>query len=145
MTPSTPSAKAAQTKAPALTAPPLGGAPIAPALPRRLGGGAIHVLNNAKDPGVFFREDDPEDARRDEDEDPELAAAVEETIRLLFGVRGIHRVGPGQNDAGEPVIVISTARGFSEASMRAIPDRVHRFRTLLALPYELLPLRRDIT
>lgn len=140
------SSNTAGAKGPALTAPPspLGGAPIAPALPRRLGGGAIHTLNNAKDPGIFFREEGREDGRGEESEDPELAAAVEETIRLLFGVRGIHRVGPGVDHAGQQIIVISTARGFNEVSMRAIPDRVHRFRTLVALPYELLPLRREI-
>ncbi len=129
---------------PVMTAPPLGGMPIAPTPPPRLGGGAIHVLNSAREPGVYFREEGRDDGRTEEDDDPELAEAVEEAIRLLFGVRGIHRIGPGVDDAGQPVIVITTSRGFTHASMRAVPDRVHRFKTLVALPYELLPLRRDL-
>ena len=135
----------AQGTKPVMTAPPLGGMPIAPTPPPRLGGGAIHILNSAKEPGVYFREEGREDGRTEEDEDPELAEAVEEAIRLLFGVRGIHRIGPGVDDGGQPVIVITTSRGFSHASMRAVPERVHRFKTLVALPYELLPLRRDIS
>jgi hypothetical protein len=135
----------ARAAGPALSTPPLGGAPIAPALPARLGGGAIHMLNNAKAPGVYFREEGRDDGHTEEDEDPELAAAVEEAIRLLFGVRGIHRIGPGQDEAGTPVIVITTSRGFSHVALRAVPERVHRFKTLLAVPYELLPLRREIS
>ena len=103
------------------------------------------MLNSAREPGVFFREPDPEGHRRDEDEaeDPELAAAVEECIRLLFGVRGIQRVGPGLDESGEKVILITPMRGFGESSLRAIPERVHRFKTLVALPFDLLPLRRE--
>lgn len=127
---------------PRLDAPLPGGVPIAPR-PRNASG-ALHVLNNAKDPGVYFREEGNEDGRApEESEDPELAAAVEECIRLLFGVRGILRIGPGENDKGEPIIVIVPHRGFSESSMRAIPQRVHRYPTLVAIPYDLLPLRRD--
>lgn len=115
----------------------------APPPPPRMTGGAMHVLNGAKEPGVYFREQGRNGGQGEEDEDPELAEAVEEAIRILFGVRGIHHIGPGLNEAGEPVVLISVSRGFSENSMRAVPDRVNRFPTLVALPYELLPLRRD--
>jgi hypothetical protein len=115
----------------------------APPPPSRMTGGAMHVLNTAKEPGVYFREQGRQGGQGEEDEDPELAEAVEEAIRLLFGVRGIHHIGPGLNQAGEPVVLISVSRGFSESSMRAVPDRVNRFPTLVALPFELLPLRRD--
>ncbi|MBX5482285.1 MAG: hypothetical protein IRZ16_10680 [Myxococcaceae bacterium] len=112
--------------------------------PGRQPADAIGALNQAQEPGVYFREQHQEGERGDEDEDPELAAAVEECIRLLFGVRGIHHVGPGIDDAGEPVIVVSVSRGFTQASMAAIPATVHRFKTLVALPFDLLPLRRDL-
>ncbi len=137
---------AARTAASAAAKPALslsGENPVAPPPPSRMSGGAMHVLNSAKEPGVYFRAQE-RDGGHEEDEDPELAEAVEEAIRLLFGVRGIHHVGPGLNEANEPVVLISVSRGFSEASMRAVPERVHRFRTLVALPYELLPLRRDV-
>jgi hypothetical protein len=106
-------------------------------------GEAMAALHQAQRRGVFFREE-PRDGRPDDSrEDPELAAAVEECIRLLFGVPGILRVGPGLNDAGQPVILVVASRGFTAASMAAVPQRVHRFDTLLALPFELLPLRRE--
>lgn len=127
-----------------ISTPPIAGRPTGPMQPMRAAGGAIHVLNSAQEPGVYFREEEHEGSRNDEQEDPELADAVEECIRLLFGVRGIHRVGPGTNDAGQPVIIISVNRGFSQSSMGAIPEQVHRFKTLVALPYDLLPLKRDL-
>lgn len=106
-------------------------------------GEAMAALHQAQKRGVFFREE-PRDGRPDDErEDPELAAAVEECIRLLFGVPGILRVGPGLNEAGMPVILVVASRGFTAASMSAVPPRVHRFDTLLALPFELLPLRRE--
>lgn len=119
----------------------LGESVAAPPPPPRMTGGAMHVLNSAKEPGVYFREQGRNGQAGKED--PELAEAVEEAIRILSDVRGIHHIGPGLNEADEPVVLISVSRGFSEASMRAIPDRVSRFATLVALPYELLPLRRD--
>jgi hypothetical protein len=39
--------------------------------------------------------------------------------------------------------LIHVITGFSEASMAKVPSRVHRFPTLVALPFDLLPLRRD--
>ncbi|MHB8876273.1 MAG: hypothetical protein ACYC8T_21485 [Myxococcaceae bacterium] len=104
---------------------------------------AMTLLHSAKDAGVYFKEDSHHEGHSEEQDDPELAAAVEEAIRLLFGVRGIHRVGPGKNEAGEPVVLVVANRGFGETSMKSVPPRVHRFPTLLALPYELLPLRRE--
>lgn len=104
---------------------------------------ALVALNSAQDPGVYFKEDREREGHREEDEDPELREAVEECIRLLFGVRGIHHVGPGKSDSGEPVIVIAAGDGFSQESMRAVPERVHRFATLVALPFDLVPLRRS--
>ncbi|MBI3182575.1 MAG: hypothetical protein HYZ28_10605 [Myxococcales bacterium] len=104
---------------------------------------AMALLHAAQDPGILFREDAHREGHSEEQEDPELAAAVEECIRLLFTVRGILRVGPGQNDRNEPVIVIVLTRGFGEAQLRAVPPKVHRFPTLLAIPYDLLPLRRE--
>jgi hypothetical protein len=126
-----------------IDAPAMAGAPLLP----KFQGGAMHVLNNAREPGGYFQEvgegSGGAGGAPEEQGDPELAAAVEEAIRILFGVRGIHRIGPGLSAEGEPVVVISTTRGFSESSMRAVPETVHRFKTLVALPYELLPLRRD--
>ena len=105
-------------------------------------GEAMAALHQAQKRGVFFREDARGSRPDDGGEDPELAAAVEECIRLLFGVPGIHRVGPGMNESGEPVVLVVANRGFTAASLSAVPERVHRFATLLALPFELLPLRR---
>ncbi len=104
---------------------------------------AMSLLNAAQQAGVFFEEDSRRDGHSEEKDDPELGAAVEEAIRLLFGVAGVHRVGPGRNETGEPVVVVVAGRGFGEASLKRVPERVHRFATLLALPYELLPLRRE--
>lgn len=104
---------------------------------------ALVALNGAQDPGLYFVEDREREGHREESEDPELRAAVEECIRLLFGVRGIHHVGPGKNDQGQPIIIIAAAEGFTQESMRAVPPKVHRFETLVALPFDLVPLRRS--
>lgn len=105
-------------------------------------GRLFEALDNAQEPGVLFQEDSHERAP-EEQEDPELLEAVEEAIRLLFGVRGIHHIGPGTDDAGETVIVISVGQGFGEESMRRIPAAVRRFKTLVAIPFDLLPLKRS--
>jgi hypothetical protein len=106
--------------------------------------GALSAMHQAREPGVFFEEHAHQDGEgRPGGEDPELEAAVEEAIRLLFGVRGIHRISPGVNEAKEPVVLIVANRGFSEKSMQAVPPRVRNFPTLVALPYDLLPLRRE--
>lgn len=128
---------------PALEPLPVGGKSAPPMQPARMASGAMHVLNSAQEAGVYFREEGHHGAEGGQGEDAELAAAVEECIRLLFGVKGVHRIGPGVNDAGDAVIVISVSRGFGEASLRVVPPRVHRFDTLVAVPYDLLPLRRD--
>lgn len=104
---------------------------------------AYALLREAKEPGVFFKEDSMHDGHTEEHEDPELAAAVEETIRQLFGVRGILRVGGGKNEKAESIVIVVAAHGFSEASLARVPEKVHRFRTVLAIPFELLPLRKD--
>lgn len=117
--------------------------------PPRLGGGnlgdAMKALHNAQDHGVFFKEEGFGGANRPDEEqvDPELEAAVEECIRLLFGVQGILRVGPGENDAKEKVVIVVATRGFTAKSLTSVPPKVHRFKTLLALPFDLLPLRRE--
>src|SRR3954471_4748765 len=122
----------------AMQPPPLPGA----AKPK---GTLYELLENAKEPGVLFKEDDDEgnaDSDREE-EDPELMEAVEECIQRLFGVRGIHHIGPGTSDQGEKVIVIATGQGFGEESMRRVPPEVRGFKTLVALPFDLLPLKRN--
>ncbi len=102
---------------------------------------AMKLLRDAQPAGVLFREE-PNEQRADEQGDPELAAAVEEAIRLLFGVPGILRISPGRNEQGEPVVLVVADRGFTQASMDRVPPKVHRFATLVALPYDLLPLKR---
>jgi len=105
--------------------------------------GALAALHDAKEPGVYFRDHSQRGAGDDSSEDPELAAAVEEAIRLLFGVRGIHHIAPGENQAHEPVVLIQADRGFTEAALQQVPEKVHRFPTLVVVPYELLPLRKS--
>jgi len=104
---------------------------------------AFALLREAKERGVLFTEDATREGHTEEQDDPELAAAVEEAITLLFGVRGILRIGPGRDDKGGPVIVIVTSQGFGEAALAKVPEKVHRFPTLVAIPFDLLPLRRD--
>lgn len=103
---------------------------------------AMYALDHAQEQGVYFQEE-PNDPDHPEEEDPELAAAVEEAISLLFGVRGIHHIGPGRNELDEKVVVIAAGRGFGEKSLAAIPEKVREFKTLLALPYDMLPLRKE--
>ncbi|MBL8953952.1 MAG: hypothetical protein JNK82_24460 [Myxococcaceae bacterium] len=104
---------------------------------------AFTLLNQAEPHGVFFKEDSEREGHSEDQEDPELRAAVEEAIRVMFGVRGIMRIGPGRNQADEPVIVIVTGQGFGEAQMAKVPERVHRFTTVTALPFDVLPLKKD--
>lgn len=104
---------------------------------------AFMLLREAKEKGVLFTEDALRDGHSEEHEDPELAAAVEETIRLLFGVKGILRVGAGKNDKNDSIVVVVAGQGFGETALTKVPPKVHRFDTLVAIPFELLPLRRE--
>lgn len=105
---------------------------------------AFALLKEARDKGVLFVEDALADGHSEDKEDPELAAAVEECIAQCFGVRGILRIGPGHNDKNEPIIVVATTSGFSDASLAKVPEKVHRFATLIAIPFDLLPLKREL-
>ncbi len=102
---------------------------------------AFSVLHAAQDPGVYFKEEGHNGAA--EQADPELSAAIEEAIRLLFGVRGILRVSGGFNQEDQPAIIVVATQGFGEASMKLVPPFVHRFETILAVPYDMLPLKRE--
>jgi hypothetical protein len=127
---------AAAVQAPVTTPPP----PVArPSRPPD----AFSVLHAAQEPGIYFKEDGHHGAA--EQANPELEEAIEEAIRLLFGVRGILRVSGGFNQANEPAIVVVTTQGFGEASLKMVPAKVHKFETILAVPYDMLPLKRDRT
>jgi len=104
---------------------------------------AFALLKEAKEKGVLFQEDSQREGHSEEDEDPALAEAVEEAIRQLFGVRGILRIGPGRNEANEAVVVVVAAQGFGEASFARVPADVNGFATLVAIPFDILPLRKD--
>ncbi len=104
---------------------------------------AFALLKEARAPGTLFVEDSQADGYSEEREDPELAEAVEECIRRCFGLSGVLRIGPGRNDREEPIIVVATTHGFTEASLAQVPARVHRFATLTTIPFELLPLKRE--
>ena len=104
---------------------------------------AFTLLKEAREKGVLFVEDALAEGHSEEKEDPELRAAVEECIRLCFGLRGILRIGPGHNDKAEPIIVIAVTHGFTDASLAQVPEKVHRFATLIAIPFDLLPLKRE--
>ncbi len=104
---------------------------------------AFALLKEARDQGVLFKEDRERDGHTEDQEDPDLAAAVEECIRLCFGLRGVMRIGPGRDEKNEPIIVVVAAQGFSEASFQKVPEKVDRFPTLVAIPFDLLPLRRE--
>ena len=109
---------------------------------------AMHVLNNAQGKGEYFKITDegasfnsqtPEENEQLE----ELLAAVEEAKQVLADVPGITRIAPGENNLRQPVVLILTARGFGEASLKVIPEVFFQFKTLVAVPWDLLPLRRD--
>ncbi len=102
---------------------------------------AFAVLHAAQEPGVYFKEEGSHG--RAEQQDPELSAAIEEAIRLLFGVRGILRVSGGFDQEQKPAIIVVATQGFGEASMKLVPPKVHRFETILAVPYDMLPLKRE--
>lgn len=104
---------------------------------------AFALLKEAREKGVLFVEDALKDGHSEDQEDPEHAAAVEACIAQCFGVRGILRIGPGHNDKNEPIIVVATTHGFTDASLSKVPEKVHRFATLIAIPFDLLPLKRD--
>lgn len=106
---------------------------------------AFSLLKEARERGVLFVEDALKEGHSEDQEDPEHAAAVEECIAQCFGVRGILRIGPGHNDKNEPIIVVATTHGFTDASLSKVPEKVHRFATLIAIPFDLLPLKRDRT
>lgn len=104
---------------------------------------AFKLLKEAKDRGVLFTEDALHDGHSEDQEDPALAEAVEECIRLCFGLRGILRIGPGKNDKHEAIIVVAITQGFTDANLTKVPAAVNGFPTLLAIPFDLLPLKRE--
>jgi hypothetical protein len=104
---------------------------------------AFALLQLAEQPGVLFKENGGSEAEVGQPEDPELAAAVEEMISKLFGVKGILRVGAGRNKDDEPVVVVAVGQGFGEASLRAVPEKVGKFPALIALPFDILPLKKE--
>lgn len=104
---------------------------------------AFKLLKEAKDKGVLFTEDALSDGHSEDQEDPALAEAVEECIRRCFGLRGILRIGPGKNDKAEPIIVVAITQGFTDVSLTKVPSAVNGFPTLIAIPFDLLPLKRE--
>ena len=104
---------------------------------------AFSLLKEAREKGVLFVEDALSDGHSEDQDDPEHAAAVEACIAQCFGVRGILRIGPGHNDKNEKIIVVATTHGFTDASLTKVPEKVHRFATLIAIPFDLLPLKRE--
>jgi hypothetical protein len=104
---------------------------------------AFKLLKEAKDKGVLFTEDALRDGHSEDQEDPALAEAVEECIRLCFGLRGILRIGPGKNDKSEAIIVVAITQGFTDVSLAKVPAAVNGFSTLVAIPFDLLPLKRE--
>lgn len=104
---------------------------------------AFVLLKDARDQGSFFVEHQLAESHGGEGIDPELVAAVEECKAQCAELKGIMRIGPGKNDAQESVILIITTQGFSEASLARVPAQVGRFATMLVIPFELLPLKRE--
>ena len=104
---------------------------------------AFKLLKEAKDKGELFTEDALRDGHSEDQEDPALAEAVEECIRLCFGLRGILRIGPGKNEKAEPIIVVAITQGFTDVSLAKVPSAVNGFPTLVAIPFDLLPLKRE--
>jgi hypothetical protein len=104
---------------------------------------AYAALRQAKDKGVLLKEDWEREGHSEDQDDPELAAAVEDVIARLFGRAGVLRVGPGRDEADAAVVVVVATHGFSDASLAAVPARSGRFPVMLALSFDLLPLRRE--
>jgi hypothetical protein len=98
------------------------------------------LLASAKERGIYFK---PYSEADEAEVPPAVAKAVEETTRRLSGVRGVTSVLPGRNEKGRPVVLVMANRGFSEAAFERVPEEVNGVPTLLVLPYELLPLRRE--
>jgi hypothetical protein len=104
---------------------------------------AYAALRQAKERGVLLKEDWARDGHSEDQDDPELADAVEDVIAKLFGRAGVLRVGPGRDERDAPVVVVVATHGFSDASLAAVPERSGRFPVMLALSFDLLPLRRE--
>lgn len=104
---------------------------------------AFQLLKDAREKGILFVEDALAEGHSEDHEDPIHRAAVEECIRVCFGLRGILRIGPGHNDKNEKIIVVATTHGFSDASLAVVPEKVNGFPTLIAIPFDLLPLKRE--
>jgi hypothetical protein len=118
--------------------------PISPPPLATMPGDALGLLHNSQPPGIFFKEWDQAGGQGGEAVDPELLEAVEEVRNLLEGTKGIGRVSPGQDEQQQPVVLVVAAKGFGRASLKKVPERARRFYTLIAIPYELLPLKRDL-
>ncbi|QRN96833.1 hypothetical protein JRI60_48980 [Archangium violaceum] len=99
------------------------------------------VLGTGKPAGTYLREHPPAPQGASAG-DSALMGAVAEAHQLLANVKGIERIGTGVNKAGEHVVVIVPKHGFSMESLRAVPEKVQGINTVVAIPFDLLPLRR---
>jgi hypothetical protein len=104
---------------------------------------AFSALKEAQDQGVLLRLEWEQGEHAEENENPELAAAVEEVIRAVFGQPGILRVGPAKDETGAVVIAVVATTGFSHGAFASIPETARGFLVVLALSFDLLPLKRD--
>ena len=75
-------------------------------------------------------------------EEANLTVNVSTLRKLLADVKGVERIALGENEDRARVVVVVAGRGFTQGSLSRIPERVRAFGTLLAVPYDLLPLRR---
>lgn len=111
---------------------------------------AMSLLHMAQEEGHFLKEGfggggdgGSEGGEPQDDEDQALLLAVAEARELLAGTRGIERVSPARDERGGRLIAIVTCRGFGEAALHALPKEVRGFPLVLAIPFDILPLRRD--
>ncbi|MDC0712030.1 hypothetical protein POL68_26415 [Stigmatella sp. ncwal1] len=107
-----------------------------PALPPKLD--ARHLLSTGKPVGTYLKEHPPASAGAP----PAHQAAVQEAQERLANVKGIERIGTGQNQAGQTVLVVVAGRGFTYESLQAVPEKVRDLPTVVSISFPNLSLRR---
>jgi hypothetical protein len=112
-----------------------------------------YLLKDVREAGEFFEQLNPDGGgggqqqqqdQQQEEVDPEWVAAVQETGQALTGVRGISAVTRGLSDDDERVVLVLTNPGLTNNTFdKLIPSQSRGFPTLVAIPFDALPLRRD--
>ena len=95
------------------------------------------ALAEAREPGFHFTAQE-----ENTQASAEVQRAVQAATRGLASMVGVASIQAGHDARGRPVVQVKAQKGFDAAAFAQLPEAFEGVRTLLALDYDLLPLKR---